>query len=296
MSKLEIYCACVSCRQMVLIFSVCVCLCGVGIVSKSFECRLKGQGSAYVEADAPFTPEEGQLGAETLQQVIIIQGYGEEAELQGTEMEEAELEESAAATLQTLAMSSVNAELLQVTQDGCIIPYSHKNYVLVESSGSGAEQTSQRAEQTSQETSQDGVGPSTALDALLCAVSEIDQQDDAAQKDVGDTAEQQVHVQEEGQEAVQVYGEVVQVLGHAHEEVLQFAASQLMMREGLTQVIVNDEGTHYIVTEVADSAVYADGEGMESGQDVGLVVDAGNQPGEAPGTYEPVSLKQEAQK
>lgn len=275
-----------------LIFSACACLCP-GIVSKSFECRLKGQGSSYVEADAPFTPDEGRLGAETLQQVIIIQGYGEEAELQGTEMEEAELEESAAATLQTLAMSSVNAELLQVTQDGCIIPYTHKNFVLVESSGSGAEQTLQRAEQTSHETSQDGTGASTALDALLCAVSEIDQQDGASQQDIRTTAEQQeVHVQAEGQEAVQVYGEVVQVLGHAHEEVLQFAASQLMMREGLTQVIVNDEGTHYIVTEVADSTVF---EGAESGQEVAFVDATGNQPSEAPVTYEPVSLKQEAQ-
>lgn len=262
-----------------------------GIVSKSFECRLKGQGSSFVEADAPFTPEEGRLGAETLQQVIIIQGYREEAELQGTEMEEAELEESAAATLQTLAMSSVNGELLQVTQDGCIIPYTHKNYVLVESSGS-----LERVEQTSHETNQDrATAPSTALDALLCAVSEIDQQDGAAQQDVRTTTEQQAHAQGEGQEAVQVYGEVVQVLGHAHEEVLQFAASQLMMREGLTQVIVNDEGTHYIVTEVSDSSEYAQGEGAESGQEVGLVDDAGNQTSEAPVTYEPVSLKQQAQ-
>lgn len=248
-----------------------------------------------MEADAPFTADEGRLGAETLQQVIIIQGYGEEAELQGTEMEEAELEESAAATLQTLAMSSVNAELLQVTQDGCIIPYPHKNYVLVESSASGAEQTLQRAEQTLNETNQDGAGPSTALDALLCAVSEIDQQDETSQADIRTTTEQQALTQEEGQEAVQVYGEVVQVLGHGHEEVLQFAASQLMMREGLTQVIVNDEGTHYIVTEVADSAIYTQSEGVESGQEVGLVDDAGNQTSEASITYEPVSLKQEAQ-
>ncbi|XP_060730907.1 zinc finger protein 407 [Tachysurus vachellii] len=266
-----------------------------GIVSKSFECRLKGQGSSYVETDTPFTPEDGRLGAETLQQVIIIQGYGEEAELQGTEMEEAELEESAAATLQTLAMSSVNAELLQVTQDGCIIPYAHKNYVLVESSGSGEEQTLQKAEQTSHETIQDGTGPSTALDALLCAVSEIDQQDGAAEQDVQTADEQQAHVQEEGHEAVQVYGEVVQVLGHAHEEVLQFAASQLMMREGLTQVIVNDEGTHYIVTEVADSTVFTQSMGAESGHEIGFVDAAGNQPSEAIVTYEPVSLKQETQ-
>lgn len=248
-----------------------------------------------MEAETPFAPDEGRLGAETMQQVIIIQGYGEEAELQDAEMEEAELEESAAATLQTLAMSSVNTELLQVTQDGCLIPYTHKNYVLVESSGSGAEQTLQRAEQASHEANQDGAGPSTALDALLCAVSEIDQQNGATQQDLRTTTDQQVHAQEEGQEAVQVYGEVVQVLGHAHEEVLQFAASQLMMREGLTQVIVNDEGTHYIVTEVADSTVFAQSEEAESEQDVGLVDDAENHPGEASVTCEPVDLKQEAQ-
>ncbi|KAM9439747.1 zinc finger protein 407 [Clarias gariepinus] len=266
-----------------------------GIVSKSFECRLKGQGSSYVEADAAFTPEEGRLGAETLQQVIIIQGYEEEAELQAPEMEEAELEESAAATLQTLAMSSVNTELLQVTQDGCLIPYTHKNYVLVESSGSGAEQTLQRVEQASHETNQEGAGPSTALDALLCAVSEIDQQSGAAQRDIRTTTAQQAHAQGEGQEAVQVYGEVVQVLGHDHDEVLQFAARQLMIKEGLTQVIVNDEGTHYIVTEVADSSVYTQSEGAEPGQEVGLVDDAGSQTGDAPVTYESDSIKKEAQ-
>ncbi|KAI5626415.1 zinc finger protein 407 [Silurus asotus] len=265
-----------------------------GIVSKSFECRLKGQGSTYVEADAPYMPDEGRLGAETLQQVIIIQGYGEEAELQGTEMEEAELEESAAATLQTLAMSSVNGELLQVTQDGSIIPYTHKNYVLVESSGSGAEQTLQMAEKVSHEANPDGTAPSTALDALLCAVSEIDQQDGSTQQDIR-TTQQQVQAQGEGQEAVQVYGEVVRVLGHAPDEVLQFAASQLMMREGLTQVIVNDEGTHYIVTEVAEGDVYTQSEGVVSGQEVGLVDDSGNQSGEAQVTYDPVSLKQDAQ-
>ena len=71
--------------------------------------------------------------------------------------------------------------------------------------------------------------------------------------------------EEEGSEEV---GMVTQVVGHATsnarhdemvQEVLQFAASQLMMKEGLTQVIVNDEGTHYIVTELDDSTLQLEG-------------------------------------
>ncbi|XP_062846288.1 zinc finger protein 407 isoform X2 [Trichomycterus rosablanca] len=267
-----------------------------GIVSKSYECRLKGQGSSYVEADTPFTPDESRLGAETLQQVIIIQGYDEEAGLHGAELEEAELEESAAATLHTLAMSSsVNGELLQVTQDGCVVPYTHKNYVLVESA---VGQTQHEAGKAPQVMDQEGAGHATALDALLCAVTELDQQGDTAQQDVSSVVEQPGHAQEEEQEAVQVYGEVVQVLSHTHQEVLQFAANQLMMKEGLTQVIVNDEGTHYIVTELTDSALQVDGTiyhqglGEESRQREEPVRETEN---EAPVTYTQITMDQDAQ-
>ncbi|KAJ8354029.1 hypothetical protein SKAU_G00215960 [Synaphobranchus kaupii] len=63
-----------------------------------------------------------------------------------------------------------------------------------------------------------------------------------------------------------------QVVEGVVQEVLQFAASQLMMKEGLTQVIVNDEGTHYIVTELDGSTLQVEGtvytqssEGQEGG-------------------------------
>ena len=60
---------------------MCVCVCAPGIVSKSFECRLKGQGATFVEAESGESPlrrgagsAEGS-GQEEVQQVIIIQGY-----------------------------------------------------------------------------------------------------------------------------------------------------------------------------------------------------------------------------
>ncbi|XP_066512655.1 zinc finger protein 407-like [Hoplias malabaricus] len=286
-----------------------------GIVSKSFECRLKGQGASYVEAESAFAPEEGRPSPEALQQVIIIQGY------EGGAVEQ-DLEESAAATLHTLAMTHTQthtqlqvAQVLHITEDGQVIPC-HKvtpssgeeatQYVLVEGQEDGAQGVQEQNQVLSENT--------TALDALLCAVSEIGHQGGTGEAELI-TTEQEAQVEGEGPQEVQVYGEVVenlegvgaiesegtdsvgvvtQVVGHAHQdtpegvvqEVLQFAASQFMMKEGLTQVIVNDEGTHYIVTELDDStlqvegAIYAQGEEVEHGETV---------------TYSHISLNQEAQ-
>ncbi|XP_072524844.1 zinc finger protein 407 [Salminus brasiliensis] len=289
-----------------------------GIVSKSFECRLKGQGASYVETEVAFAPDEGRLGSEALQQVIIIQGYGE-----GGAMEQ-ELEESAAATLHTLAMTHTHAQLqvaqvLHITEDGQVIPC-HKvapsettlpeeatQYLLVEGQEEG--QSGQEQAGVSQVLSES----STALDALLCAVSEIGQQGSAGETKII-TAEQQGDTQREEHEEVQVYREVVEgvegvgaesvgVVTHVVgqdtsdgvvQEVLQFAASQLMMKEGLTQVIVNDEGTHYIVTELDDStlqvegAVYAQSESAESGEMAGQL-------SEDAVTYSHISLNQDSQ-
>ncbi|KAJ8411547.1 hypothetical protein AAFF_G00163550, partial [Aldrovandia affinis] len=115
-----------------------------GIVSKSFECRLKGQGATFVKAEATF-PEEGSPdqgprdGPEepAVQQFIIIQGYGEDYAIDSA------LEESAAATLQTLAMGGQVAEVLHITEDGQVIgagpgdahqlPAGATQFVLVES-------------------------------------------------------------------------------------------------------------------------------------------------------------------
>lgn len=217
-----------------------------GIVSKSFECRLKGQGASFVQAETAFAPDEPELGSEALQQVIIIQGYG------GGEVAiDQALEESAAATLQTLAMSSQLAEVLHLTEDGQLIASRDQTrYVLVESSGEAREQ----------EEAERGVcESSSALDALLCAVTEMGQQGGATeitsdQKSDAQTPPAQVYEETPDQ----VMGSANQHTSEQMQEVLQFAASQLMMKEGLTQVIVNDEGTHYIVTQLDDSTLHVE--------------------------------------
>ncbi|XP_077096519.1 zinc finger protein 407 [Siphateles boraxobius] len=217
-----------------------------GIVSKSFECRLKGQGASFVQAEAAFAPDEPELGSEALQQVIIIQGYG------GGEVAiDQALEESAAATLQTLAMSSQLAEVLHLTEDGQLIASRDQTrYVLVESSGGAREQ----------EEAERGVcESSSALDALLCAVTEMGQQGsttEIASDQKSDAQTPPAQMYEETSD--QVMGSANQHTSEQMQEVLQFAASQLMMKEGLTQVIVNDEGTHYIVTQLDDSTLHVE--------------------------------------
>ncbi len=251
-----------------------------GIVSKSFECRLKGQGASFVQAESSFTTDESELGSAAVQQVIIIQGYG------GGEVAiDQALEESAAATLQTLAMSSQLAEVLHITEDGQLITSGQEvstvtggqttQYVLVESSGETVGEARQEGEEVVHSMSES----SSALDALLCAVTEMGQQGCTREGGITTTTSVSEHVpeekcegrtprQSEGQvceERAEV-GVVAQVMGSTHEhtseemqEVLQFAASQLMMKEGITQVIVNDEGTHYIVTQLDDSTLHVEG-------------------------------------
>lgn len=245
-----------------------------GIVSKSFECRLKGQGAAFVEAEVMGSPvhRKGSLDGtghdEQVQQVIIIQGYG------GGEVAiDQALEESAAATLQTLAMAGQVAEVLHITEDGQVIASGRE----VASAGAhlagGSTQfvvlESGEAREDLQAVARGGVTvatagknrivseSSTALDALLSAVSEMGHQEEMQ----GEAAiihevlspEMAEAVQSEVQAEVKQEQEEVQVIQEAGQEgmqeVLQLAASQ-MMKEGLTQVIVNDEGTHYIVTEL----------------------------------------------
>lgn len=333
-------------------FSVCICVfvSSTGIVSKSFECRLKGQGASFVEADAAFAPDDPSssaaatlcrigtsglegVGSEAVQQVIIIQGYDGSAG--GSVAVEQALEESAAATLQTLAMGGQVAEVLHITEDGQLItssgrpatgaaaaaaahlqlPHGTTQYVLVESGGGGVEAATAAILEGQGATVVGGGGASvaevghvmvsessasSALDALLCAVSELGQQGGASagsgDSEVvttttdsdgeiitttvrGEEEEPREEAEDEGE--VQVYREVLvgdegpepvgvvtQVVSHAPsdtphdemvQEVLQFAASQLMMKEGLTQVIVNDEGTHYIVTELDNSTLQLEG-------------------------------------
>ncbi|KAM4568108.1 zinc finger protein 407 [Fundulus diaphanus] len=264
-----------------------------GIVSKSFECRLKGQGATFVEAESVESPEhrkgssEASGHEEAVQQVIIIQGYGDEDMV----IDQA-LEESAAATLQTLAMSGQVAEVLHITEDGQVIASGREvaaagahcaegstQYVVVESGGARKELQVDAGQSHIVSES------STALDALLSAVSEVGHQEKMQGEatvvhqlltpEVSEAAHATVEVKQEPDEE-----QVIQESGHENmQEVLKVAASQ-MMKEGLTQVIVNDDGTHYIVTQLEDCtlqverAVYGgaaegEGEGQQVEQQAG---------------------------
>lgn len=215
---------------------------------------------------------EGLEGQEGVQQVIIIQGYG------GGEMAfDQALEESAAATLRDLAMAGQVAEVLHITEDGQVISSGREvsaggahhlaggttQYVLLESGGSAAGGGGHGGRAMHHHMVSES---STALDALLSAVSEMGQQEEDSQEvmtqevvsEVMERVEEEemeveVKTEEEVCEEQQVQEEQVV------QEVLQFAASQLMMKEGLTQVIVNDEGTHYIVTELDDNTLQVEG-------------------------------------
>uniref|UniRef100_UPI0037E8047C zinc finger protein 407 n=1 Tax=Semicossyphus pulcher TaxID=241346 RepID=UPI0037E8047C len=248
-----------------------------GIVSKSFECRLKGQGAAFVEAefvDSPVSKKSEASGHdEPVQQVIIIQGYGD-----GEVAIDQALEESAAATLQTLAMAGQVAEVLHITEDGQVIASGREvasagahlaggstQYVVLES-GEARERLQAVARGAVAGQSQIVSESSTALDALLSAVSEMGHQEEmqgeATVVHEVMTPEIAEAVQREAQPDMKQEREEVQVIQEAGQEemqeVLQLAASQ-MMKEGLTQVIVNDEGTHYIVTELDNCTLQVEG-------------------------------------
>ncbi|XP_047454349.1 zinc finger protein 407 [Mugil cephalus] len=255
-----------------------------GIVSKSFECRLKGQGATFVEAEAVDSPvhRKDSSGAsghdDSVQQVIIIQGYGD-----GEVAIDQALEESAAATLQTLAMAGQVAEVLHITEDGQVIASgrevasagahlagSSTQYVVLES---GEARKELRAVTRGGVAVAAAAGQghivsesSTALDALLSAVSEMGHQEEiqgeTAVVGEGLTPEEAEAAQSEARSHVKQEQEEVRVIQETSQkdmqEVLQLAASQ-MMKEGLTQVIVNNEGTHYIVTELDDCTVQVEG-------------------------------------
>lgn len=313
-----------------------------GIVSKSYECRLKGQGATFVETDSPFTAaalaEESPVKdrplrssrraaavPEQVQQVIIIQGYDGEFAL------DASVEETAAATLQTLALAGQVARVVHITEDGQVIAASPSGA----HGGSGApgpvlpEQMAEEATQvvvvggsmeghvaeplspggaviqqvTKQEILDLSEGaipqpdPASALDALLCAVSELGGAEGrAGPEDKGRAGHRDVLVQLPGQEVppseateVHVFPDVegspaavepMEVLTQvvqpsavvASQEraqvafkkmvqgVLQFAvcdsaAAGQLLKEGVTQVIVNEEGAVHMLAREGSQIV-----------------------------------------
>ncbi|XP_061806017.1 zinc finger protein 407 [Nerophis lumbriciformis] len=242
-----------------------------GIVSKSFECRLKGFGASFVETEdlsstvARKTSDDGPV-----QQVIIIQGYNEEeVAIDQT------LEESAAATLQTLAMSGQVAGVLHITEDGQVIASGREaasagtqltvgstQYVVLATgeAGNQLQAASRGGEGASEAAGQSHIVSerSTALDALLSAVSKMGHQEkmqgEASVAHKTASPETDKPVQGEEQSVVRQEEETDATSQKSQEEMkklLQLAACR-MMKEGLTQVIVNNEGTHYIVTELDD--------------------------------------------
>ncbi|KAM4705002.1 zinc finger protein 407 [Rhinophrynus dorsalis] len=316
-----------------------------GIVSKSFECRLKGQGANFVETNSPFTattpPEPAPVKekhvrvsrkqsspVEQVQQVIIIQGYSEEYD--GDFSIGTSVEETAAATLQTLAMAGQVARVVHITEDGQVIatdqaahmdgiipgnilsdqlPEGATQVVVVE----GPVEETDVAESVSIETVTDSSGnvvqqvmsqgildasqnvhaadSSSALDALLCAVTELGNVEDvntqqnraertiedslvkmSSNQECSDSNTQQIQMYHEIQEGPQGIEpmEVVRQVMHSSsilssqestqmafkkmvQGVLQFAvcdssAADQLMQDGVTQVIVNDEGTVHMVS------------------------------------------------
>lgn len=307
-----------------------------GIVSKSYECRLKGQGATFVETDSPFTAatlaEESPVKEKSLrsskrqasppeqvQQVIIIQGYDGEFAL------DASVEETAAATLQTLAMAGQVARVVHITEHGQVITTSQNGSnvgsvvpgpILPEQLADGATQVvvmggsveshsvdealspggaviQQVTKQELLSLSEAGVppsDPSSALDALLCAVTELGEVENRAgpeekgrpgHKDVliqlpsqeaahahPSTEAPETQLFQDGQEspaAMEVLTQVVRpsaiitsqeraqvAFKKMVQGVLQFAvcdtaAASQLMKDGVTQVIVNEEGAVHMV-------------------------------------------------
>ncbi|XP_047552530.1 zinc finger protein 407 isoform X2 [Lutra lutra] len=323
-----------------------------GIVSKSYECRLKGQGATFVETDSPFTAaalaeaspiKERPLrnsrrpaaAPEQVQQLIIIQGYDGEFAL------DASLEETAAATLQTLALAGQVARVVHITEDGQVIAASPSGAhvgsvapgpVLPEPLADGATQVvvvggsvdghgvdeplspggamiQQVTKQEILDLTEAGVPPpdtASALDALLCAVTELGGAEGrAVPREKSRSGPRDVLVQLPGQEApstatqaegpeIHVFqdvrggaaaGEPVEVLTQvarpsavaAPQEraqvafkkvaqgVLQFtmcesAAAGRLLKEGITQVIVNEEGTVHMLAREGSHIVMQEAE------------------------------------
>ncbi|KAM5157160.1 zinc finger protein 407 [Mantella aurantiaca] len=305
-----------------------------GIVSKSFECRLKGLGANFVETNSRFTASSPQepspakeilrsskkqsLPTEHVQQVIIIQGFSEEYD--GNITINSSVEETAAATLQTLAMASQVARVVHITEDGQVIATDQTTHmgsiipeeilreqlsegttrvVVVEAPMEETDVTESVAIETVTDSSGNVVqqvmtqgildvsqavhtSDSSALDALLCAVTELgnvgegSRQQNTENSTIGDslvrmTSEQCVEssegeIQMFEEQEIESIGVVRQIMHSSSfvasqdpsfknmvQGVLQFAvcdsaAADQLIKEGVTQVILNDKGTVHMVS------------------------------------------------
>lgn len=277
----------------------------------------------------PQSPEE-------VQQVIIIQGYDGDFAI------DASVEETAAATLQTLAMAGQMARVVHITEDGQVIATNQNSshvssmvpgqilteqladgatqVVVVEGTGTDTEAVQidavpdssstvlqQIMQQEVLEASEATVHPpdsSSALDALLCAVTELGEVENKsgllersrsshkdflqmpnpdAPSDPSDAEGQEIQMFHEVQEAqedaepMEVVTRVVHpsaiiasqeraqaALKKMVQGVLQFAvcdtaAADQLMKEGVTQVIVNEEGTVHMVAREGSQIIMQEG-------------------------------------
>lgn len=290
-----------------------------------------------METDSPFTaaalPDESPVKerplrsrraavAEQVQQVIIIQGYDGDFAL------DASVEETAAATLQTLALAGQVARVVHITEDGQVIAASPGGAhlgggapgpILPEQLAEGTTQVvvvgssmespglaeplspggtvmQQGSKQETLDLSEAGIpqpDAASALDALLCAVTELggaegrpgpDDKGRAGPKDVlvqlpsqeaslaaAQPDVPEIHVLQDPEESpasmepVGVLTQVVRpsaviasqeraqvafrkvVQGVLQLAVCDSAAAGQLMKEGVTQVIVNEEGTVHML-------------------------------------------------
>lgn len=256
---------------------------------------------------------------EQVQQVIIFQGYDGEFALDPS------VEETAAATLQTLAMAGQVARVVHITEDGQVIATSQSGAhvgsvvpgpILPEQLADGATQVvvvggsmeghgmdeslspggtviQQVTKQEILNLSEAGVAPpeaSSALDALLCAVTELGEVEGrAGPEEQGRPAPKDVLIQLPGQEVSHVAADPeapeIQMFPQAQESpaavevltqvvhpsaamasqeraqvafkkmvqgVLQFAvcdttAAGQLVKDGVTQVVVSEEGAVHMV-------------------------------------------------
>ncbi|XP_069476837.1 zinc finger protein 407 [Ambystoma mexicanum] len=328
-----------------------------GIVSKSYECRLKGQGATFVETISTFaTGEEGSpikeeiitsgheesQSPEQVQQVIIFQGFSEE--YNGDFAIDASVEETAAATLQTLAMAGQVARVVHITEDGQVITASQNSshmgsmtpgqiirehlqdgttqVVVVEGPVGDADVgdsiaietvTDSRCTLVQQvmahgvlEQSQSALqnsDSSSALDALLCAVTELGEVEDNGHQHSAESCQEDALASQEvpnmsneietgemqafhddrqspiGIESVNEESQVIHspaifasqesaqaafrkmVQGVLEFAVCDSAAADQLMKEGVTQVIVNNEGTVHMLSREGSRIMMRDTSG-----------------------------------
>ncbi|XP_075824248.1 zinc finger protein 407 [Microtus pennsylvanicus] len=251
-----------------------------GIVSKSYECRLKGQGATFVETDSPFTAatlvEESPVKEKSLrggkrqasppeqvQQVIIIQGYDGEFAL------DASVEETAAATLQTLAMAGQVARVVHITEHGQVIATSQNGShvgsvvpgpILPEQLADGAtqvvvmggsvespsvdedlspggaviQQVTKQEMLSVSEAAVPAADTSSALDALLCAVTELGEVEHrAGHEEKGRPCHKDVLIQLPGQEPAHAHADTEA----AETPLFQDGQESPAAMEVLTQVV-----------------------------------------------------------